>query len=131
MDTVEQARRWANAQEKVQAAQVCHDHQLYGESATRSYYACYQAMWAAVGEPPLGLWRHGGLINAFCRGRWSTPPLLPTSLAGLRTKLDTLYRFRVAVDYAAAAASPTQARFGLDVAQETLQTIVHHLGWVV
>jgi hypothetical protein len=35
----------------LQAAQLCHAHQLYGESVTRGYYACYQAMWAI---PPWG-----------------------------------------------------------------------------
>jgi uncharacterized protein (UPF0332 family) len=129
MDADEQARRWVNAQQKLQAAQLCYDHQLYGESVTRSYYACYQAMWAAVGEPPLGLWRHGGLINEFCRGRWTTPTLLPTALVELRKKLDALYRFRVAVDYAAASASSAQAGFGLDVVEETLQTITQHTRW--
>lgn len=130
MDADEQARRWANAQQKLKAAQLCADHQLYGESVTRSYYACYQAMWAAVGEPTLSLWRHGGLINEFCRGRWTTPILLPTALAELRKKLDDLYRFRVGVDYAAVSASSAQAEFGLDVVEETLQTITQYLGWV-
>src|SRR4029453_13087507 len=102
MDAVEQARRWMSAKEKLQAAQLCCDHQLYGESVTRSYYACYQAMWAAVGAPGLGLWRHGGLINEFCRGRRTTPALLRSALASLRSKLDALYRLRIAVDYAAA-----------------------------
>ncbi|HJY84368.1 MAG TPA: hypothetical protein VKK81_25210 [Candidatus Binatia bacterium] len=69
MDSIEQARRWASAKEKLRAAQLCYDQLLYGESTTRSYYACYQAMWAAVGDPASGLWRHGGLINEFCRGR--------------------------------------------------------------
>lgn len=55
MNADEQARRWANAKEKLQAAQLCYDQGFYGESTTRSYYACYQAMWAAVGDPPLGL----------------------------------------------------------------------------
>jgi uncharacterized protein (UPF0332 family) len=45
MDIVEQAQRWMRAKEKLQAAQLCCDHQLYGDSVTRSYYACYQAMW--------------------------------------------------------------------------------------
>ncbi len=39
--------RWANAKEKMKAAHLCCDYQLYDESITRSYYACYQAMWAA------------------------------------------------------------------------------------
>ena len=131
MDAVEQARRWVSAKEKLQAAQLCCDHQLYGESVTRSYYACYQAMWAVVGAPPLGLWRHGGLINDFCRGRWVTPTLLPTALAALRKKLEAPYRLRVAVDYAAASASDTQAEFGLEVAKETFQVIAHHTGWAL
>jgi uncharacterized protein (UPF0332 family) len=131
MDAVEQARRWVSAREKLQAAQLCCDHQLYGESVTRSYYACYQAMWTAVGDPALGLWRHGGLINEFCRGRWTTPTLLPTALASLRKKLDDLYRLRIAVDYAATLATQAQAAFGLDVVQEMLHMIAHHTGWAL
>jgi uncharacterized protein (UPF0332 family) len=131
MDTVEQAQRWMSAKEKLQAAQLCCDHQLYGDSVTRSYYACYQAMWAAVGAPVLGLWRHGGLINEFCRGRWTRPTLLPTALASLRRKLDALYRLRIAVDYAAASVTRAQAAFVLNVVQETLQMIAHHMGWAL
>ncbi|MGH9855652.1 MAG: HEPN domain-containing protein [Blastocatellia bacterium] len=131
MDPTEQARRWTNAKEKLQAAQLCFGHQLYGESLTRSYYACYQAMWAAVGDTPLGMWRHGGLINEFCRGRWTSPILLPTALASLRRKLDELYRLRISVDYAATAATDAEAQSGLDTTREVLQTIAHHTGWVL
>ena len=131
MDVAEQARRWVNAKDKQKAAQVCYDSQLYGESITRSYYACYQAMWAVVGDPPLGLWRHGGLINELGRGRWATPVLLPTALATLRKKLETLYRLRVAVDYAAAAVSQVEAEFGLAVVKETFDVIAHHTGWAL
>ncbi len=131
MDAAEQARRWANAKEKLQAAQLCYGQQLYGESTTRSYYACYQAMWAAVGDPALGLWRHGGLINEFCRGRWGTPTLLPSTLAGLRKKLEALYRLRIAVDYAADSISQAEAEAGLDGARELFQLIAHHMGWAL
>jgi hypothetical protein len=72
-----------------------------------------------VGDPALGLWRHGGLINEYCRGRWTTPTILPTALAASWKKLDDLYRLRIAVDYAAASASHTQAEFGLDVVKKT------------
>lgn len=131
MEIAEQERRWANAKEKSTAAQLCCDHQLHGESVSRSYYACYQAMWAAVGDPPLGLWRHGGLINEFCRGRWATPTLLPTSLAGVRKKLETLYRLRVAVDYAAVSTLPASAEFGLNVTTELFQEIAHRTRWAL
>jgi hypothetical protein len=111
MEAVEQARRWANAKEKWQAAQLCNDHQLYGDSLTRSYY-----------------WRHGGVINEFCRGRWTTPILLPTALAALRKRLETLYRMRIAVDYAAASVSHDKAEFGLAVVQEVFDMIARHTG---
>src|SRR5262249_14949950 len=103
----------------------------YGESITRSYYVCYQAMWAVVGDPPVGVWRHGGLINEFCRGRWATPVLLPTALATLRKKIEALYRLRVGVDYAAASVSQAEAELGLDAAKEMFQVIAHHTGWAL
>jgi uncharacterized protein (UPF0332 family) len=131
VDAAEQARRWASAKDKSKAAQLCRDHQLYGESVTRSYYACYQAMWAAVGDPPLGQWRHGGLINEFCRGRWTTPVLLPTALATLRKSLMDLYYSRVSVDYDANPASDVDAEFGLNIINEALQIIAHHRGWAL
>lgn len=88
-------------------------------------------VWATVGDPALGLWRHGGLMNEFRRGRWPPPTLFPTALAALRKKLDDLYRLRIVVDYAAASASHTQAAFGLDVTKETCHVIAHHIGWVL
>jgi uncharacterized protein (UPF0332 family) len=131
MTALEQERRWTDAKRKRTAARLCLDHQFHGESITRSYYACYQAMWAAVGDPPLGLWRHDGLINEFCRGRWATPVLLPTVLAPMRGKLEALYRLRIAVDYAADSVSLEQAEFGLNVAEELFQVIAQHMGWMV
>jgi uncharacterized protein (UPF0332 family) len=131
MDAAEQARRWASAKEKLKAAQLCRDHQLHGESVTRSYYACYQAMWAAVGDPPHGWWRHGGLINAFCHGRWTQSVLLPTVLAALRKNLNDLYKLRILVDYEAISVSGDKAEFGLNVVNEVLQLIAHHKGWTL
>jgi uncharacterized protein (UPF0332 family) len=131
MDAAEQARRWMSAKEKLNVAQLCYDHQYYGESLTRSYYACFQAMYAAVGDPPHGWWRHGGLINEFCRGRWTTPILLPTALATLRKRLDELYRLRNLVDYDAASASDDKAEFGLNIVREILQIVAHHTGWAL
>jgi hypothetical protein len=40
-------------------------------AVSRAYYAAYQGMWAALGDPPRGeLWRHGAIINHFVRGYW-------------------------------------------------------------
>jgi hypothetical protein len=68
------------------------------------------------------------VINEFCRGRWTTPILLPTALAALRKRLETLYRLRIAVDYAAASVSHDKAEFGLAVVQEVFDMIARHTG---
>ncbi len=82
-------------------------------------------------DPPLGLWRHGGLINEFCRGRWATPILLPTALAGMRKRLEALYRLRVVVDYEAELVSKAEAKLGLEVIGELLQLVAHNTGWAL
>ena len=88
-------------------------------------------MWAAVGNPSSGLWRHGGLINEFCRGRWTTPVLLPTVLASMRKRLDASYRLRVVVDYEAEPVSEAEAELGLEAIRELLQLVAHHTGWAL
>lgn len=128
MDAAEQARRWASAKAKRAAAQLCFAHQFYSESATLSYYACYQAMWAAVGDPPAGLWRHGGLINEFCRGRWMMPGSQATALAVLRKKLDRLYLYRIQSDYEARPVTTAEAQEGLSTATEVLQVVSQRSG---
>lgn len=96
MDRAEQGRRWYRARAKWEAAKLCSDQGFFSECVTLYHYACYQAMWIALGDPPAGVWRHGGLINAFCRGHWQTPSAPPQGLAPLRKKLDRLYVERVA-----------------------------------
>ncbi|MCL6643115.1 MAG: HEPN domain-containing protein [Candidatus Bipolaricaulota bacterium] len=95
---------------------------FYSESTTLSYYACYQAMWVAVGDPPAGLWRHGGLMNEFCRARWQQRPAL------LRKRLDRLYLYRIQSDYEARALGMAEAQEGLDIAEEVLRIVSQHGG---
>jgi uncharacterized protein (UPF0332 family) len=71
MDAAEQQRRWQTADDHRRAAYKLFDEGLFQASASCSYYACYQAMWVAVGDPPKGQWRHGGLMQHFCVGRWA------------------------------------------------------------
>jgi hypothetical protein len=54
MTDAERDRRWSMAQEHYHAGLLCSAHSFYGASVTRSYYAVYQAMWVAGGDPPLG-----------------------------------------------------------------------------
>lgn len=130
MDQAERDRRWTRAKTRKAAAQLCFDQGFYGESLTLSHYACYQVMWVAVGDPPAGLWRHGGLINEFCRGRWQKPPATPQApdLLSLRKKLDRLYLYRVQVDYEARSLGKDEAQEGLDTLQEVLRLVAQHTG---
>jgi hypothetical protein len=68
MDKTEEQRRWQTAEEHRQAAQRLYVEGLYRASVSRGYYACYQAMWVALGDPPLGAWRHGGTRSSFVEG---------------------------------------------------------------
>lgn len=73
------------------------------ESAvSRAYDAAYQAIWAALGDPPKGgQWRHIGIISHFVRGQWFDPAYPQTGpglLEHLRFSLHRLYQFRVDED---------------------------------
>ncbi len=128
MDTGEQERRWQGAKTKRAAAQRCLDQGYFSESITLGYYACYQGMWIVLGDPPAGLWRHGGLINEFCRGRWQQPPATPHALAPLRKKLDRLYVHRIQSDYEAWRLSQKEAQEALHTVDEVLRLVAQHTG---
>lgn len=127
MDKAEQLQRWNSAKSKRAAAELCFKHGFFSESVTLSYYACYQAMWVAVGDPPAGLWRHGGLLNEFCRARWQQPPPLSQALAPLRKRLDLLYLHRVRSDYEAHSLSAAEAQEGLNTVAEVLRIVAQQM----
>jgi uncharacterized protein (UPF0332 family) len=128
MEKTEEKRRWRVAQENQGAARQALRQGFLGTSVSRSYYACFQAMWAAVGDPPLGAWKHGGLMQTFCRGQWADPILLPTSLATLYKRLLALYDLRLDADYRALTVDPAQAQDGLNTVEAVFQLIIRHKG---
>jgi uncharacterized protein (UPF0332 family) len=98
------------------------------ESAVpRAYYAAYQAMWAALGDPPSSeQWRHLGFISHFVRGYWyepAHPPTGPGLLEHLRFRLHRLYQFRLDVDYDLIALDSTSAEEGVATAARTITEI--------
>jgi uncharacterized protein (UPF0332 family) len=125
---VKQQEPGFSAKARQAAAQSCLNQGSYSEGITLSYYACYQAMWVAVGNPPAGLWRHGGLINEFCRDRWQAIVVSPQMLAPLRKKLDGLYLHRVQSDYEAKRLTEEKAREGLDTTSEIFLLVAQHTG---
>jgi uncharacterized protein (UPF0332 family) len=99
----------------------------YAGAISRCYYAAYQAMWAALGEPATKRrWEHVGIIQAFVRGRWDDPSH-PITGPGLherfRFPLRRLYDLRLDVDYHVEAVSRETADWALEVVKDLLATI--------
>ncbi len=90
------ARRYLND------ARYLQDDGRFESAVSRAYYAGYQAMWAALGEPSKGgQWRHIGIISYFVRGCWRDPyhpETGPGLLQPLRFSPHRLYQFRIDVD---------------------------------
>jgi uncharacterized protein (UPF0332 family) len=126
MDKTEAHRRWQAAEEHKQAAETLYVKGLYRACVSRGYYACYQAMWVALGDPPTGAWRHGGIAQQFCRGRWADPVLIPTSLTSLLKRLLALYDLRLDADYRALSVAAEKAQDGLDTTNDVFQLIIAH-----
>jgi len=126
VDKIEELRRWHTARENQAAAHQALLQGFLGMSASRSYYACFQAMWVALGDPPLGTWKHNGLMQTFCRGQWAEPAMLPTSLAPLYKKLLALYDLRLDADYRALTIDPAKAQEGLNTVAAVLRLITQH-----
>jgi uncharacterized protein (UPF0332 family) len=72
MDKTEEQMRWETAQELHHAADAVFHQQRYKACTGLAYYACFQAMWVALGDPPTGEWRHVGITRRFCHGQWAT-----------------------------------------------------------
>jgi uncharacterized protein (UPF0332 family) len=96
----------------------------------RAYYAAYQAMWAALGDPPRADgWRHGAIINHFVRGYWfapAHPATGPGLLEALRFGLRRLYDLRLNVDYDALPISRASAEAAIQTVHQTLAAIDQH-----
>ena len=120
--------------ERLQAARRYRDDAWYlltagrlESAVSRAYYAAYQAMWAALGDPPKGgQWRHIGIIKHFVRGQWCEPtyPVIgPGLLEHLRFSLHRLYQFRVDADYDLTHINTSSAGECVKTAERTLAEI--------
>src|SRR2546421_12994357 len=99
MDQAEAQRRWTAATEFAQAAETAYQQQQYRACVGLAYYACFQAMWVAVGAPPAGRWQHLGLTRQFCVGSWADPPRDPAQQVSVYRRLLALYELRLDADY--------------------------------
>ena len=91
------------AREYLDDAKELFNEKRFNSAASRAYYASYQAMWAALGEPREGkIWRHLAIIKHFVRGYWFEPDHMeagPGLLEDKRLPLRRLYSYRIKSDY--------------------------------
>jgi uncharacterized protein (UPF0332 family) len=84
-------------------AMILFKEKRFNSAASRAYYASYQAMWAALGEPKEGrVWRHLAIIKHFVTGYWFEPghkKAGPGRLEDKRLPLRRLYTYRIRSDY--------------------------------
>ena len=99
----------------------------FNSSASRAYYASYQAMWAALGDPEEGkIWRHLAIIKHFVRGYWFAPNHTPTGpglLEEKRLPLRRLYSYRLKSDYDAAGIDPKNLEQLIKVVEQIIKII--------
>jgi uncharacterized protein (UPF0332 family) len=123
MDQAEERRRWDTAHELYHAAKAVLQRRHYGACAGLAYYACFQAMWVALGDPPTGEWRHGGITRRFYYGQWASPPIATTHLAMLHKRLLALYELRLDTHYRAQPVHPQQARQALQTVRDVIRLV--------
>ena len=87
---------------------------------------CCKRMWVALGDPPTGEWRHGGITRRFCHGRWTSPPIVTTHLATLHKRLLALYELRLDTHYRAQPVPPQQARQVLQTVRDVIRLVQRH-----
>jgi len=119
------------AQQYLADAQSLLADERLASAVSRAYYAAYQAMWAALGNPPgaSGRWRHEAIINHFVRGYWVTPTQPATGpglLELLRMPLRRLYQVRLDADYDLVPIPRRRAEEAVQTAEQTLAAIAQH-----
>jgi uncharacterized protein (UPF0332 family) len=89
---------------------------------SRCYYAAYQAMWAAVGDPEKKpRWEHFGIIKTFVRGKWFDTQVGmrgPGVFESQRFSLRRLYDLRLGADYRLDDLTQREAQWAVQTAQE-------------
>ncbi|MDM8536772.1 HEPN domain-containing protein [Desulfobacterales bacterium HSG17] len=98
----------------------------FNSAVSRAYYASYQAMWSALGEPLQGNWRHLAIIKHFVRGYWFAPDYRETGpglLENKRLPLRRLYSYRIQSDYNAENISGNSVKQLLDIVKDIILII--------
>lgn len=90
------------AKRSLEAAGILRDAGLYSDSVSRCYYALFLGMWAFVGDPPEGRWRHDGLRKVFLKElkeKVEQEALKLYSLREIDEEMRIIYSLRRRADY--------------------------------
>lgn len=116
--------RLEGARQALKGAKVLLENGDFRGCVSRCYYAAYQAMWAAVGDPEKKpRWEHLGIMKTFVRGSWFDPGASikgPGVFERQRFSLRRLYDLRLGADYRLDDISQTEARWAVQIAQEVI-----------
>jgi len=115
------------AQSYLEDAVELYNQNRYNSAISRAYYASYQAMWSALGEPQDSkIWRHLAIIKHFVRGYWfkgnhskSGPGLLEDK----RLPLRRLYALRIKSDYDCIAVRNEEVDRSIKIVSEIIEII--------
>jgi uncharacterized protein (UPF0332 family) len=124
---VEKQTRLEGARQALVGAKALLASRDFRGCVSRCYYAAYQAMWAAVGEPEKKpRWEHFGIIQTFVRGRWVEPHVAPRGpgvFEAHRFALRRLYDRRLGADYRLDDINQQDAKWAIETIQEILSVI--------
>jgi len=113
-------------------AKFLYENKRYNSAISRLYYASYQAMWSAVGDPDDGkIWKHLAIIKPFVHGYWFNPthPQQTTGLLEhLRLPLRQLYTLRIKVDYELVEINENIVNNMIELVDDTIKTILSKRG---
>ncbi len=109
-------------------AGVLFEHKRYNSSISRLYYASYQAMWSALGDPEEGrIWKHLAIIKPFIRGYWfnpTHPEQSPGLLEHFRLPLRQLYTYRVKADYELVEINENIVKSMKEMVSDVIETVL-------
>lgn len=124
---VDRSERLTEAQRTLEGAKALLQSGDFRGCVSRCYYAVYQVMWAAVGNPEKKpRWEHFGLINTFVRGRWMNSEVEmrgPGLLEAQRFALRRLYDLRLGADYRLDDITRREAEWAIQTAQAILGVV--------
>ncbi|MBI3304322.1 MAG: HEPN domain-containing protein [Deltaproteobacteria bacterium] len=116
--------RLEGARQALAGARALLEHEDSRGCVSRCYYAAYQAMWAAVGDPEKKpRWEHFGIIKIFVRGNWLDPQAAskgPGVFERQRFALRRLYDLRLGADYRLDDITRREAQWAIEIAQEII-----------